>query len=127
VHALDVRPVDAAGRIVRASRIQQEEPPRVLGRVEQAVHARVDHDAAARIAGAGQVRMRVPQLRGVDPVPGRLDQLVLGEAARQARKAGIPQPLLGPPAPGGERAGAGERRAAEEKTASVQGFRRASS
>jgi hypothetical protein len=27
----------------------------------------------------------------------------------------------------GERAGAGERRAAEEKTASVQGFRRASS
>ncbi len=74
------------------------------------------YDAAARVAGADQVRVRVPDLRGVEAVPGGAHQLVLGEAARQAREAGIPQSLLGPEAPGGEAAGGGERRAALEGT-----------
>jgi hypothetical protein len=58
------------------------------------------------------VRVRVPDLRGVEPSPGVPDQLVFGEAARQAREAGIPQALLRPQAPGGKAAGGGERRTA---------------
>jgi hypothetical protein len=57
------------------------------------------------------VRVRVPDLRGVEPFPGSPDQLVFGEAAGQAREAGIPQALFRPKAPGGKAAG-GERRAA---------------
>jgi hypothetical protein len=57
--------------------------------------------------------MRVPHLRGIDAFPGASDQFVLGEAARQAREAGIPPSLLGPQAPGGDAGrGGGERRAA---------------
>lgn len=59
--------------------------------------------------------MRVPDLRGVEPLPGGADQLVLGQAARQAREAGIPQTLPRPQAPSGERGGAGERRAAQDQ------------
>jgi hypothetical protein len=70
-----------------------------------------DH-AAARIAGADEVRVRVPDLRGIDAVPGGPDEFVLGEVARKRRAAGIPQPLLGPPAPGGDATRGGERRAA---------------
>jgi hypothetical protein len=70
-----------------------------------------DHPTA-RIAGADEVRVRVPEARWVDAVPGGPDELVLGEVARKRRAAGIPQPLLGPEAPGGEPAGGGERRAA---------------
>jgi len=58
------------------------------------------------------VRVRIPDAGRIDAVPGGPDQFVFGEALRQAREAGIPQPLLGPQAPGSEAAGGGERRAA---------------
>jgi hypothetical protein len=59
------------------------------------------------------VRVRVPDLRGIEPLPRGPDQFVLGEAARQTRQAGIPQALLRPQAPDGDAGrGGGERRAA---------------
>jgi hypothetical protein len=88
--------VDAAG-------IQEEKAPRVLARVEQAFGARIDKDAAAGIAAADEVRMRVPDLRGIDPLPRVLDQLFIVGVARQSRVAGIPEALLGPIAPRGKR------------------------
>ena len=47
-------------------------------------------------------------------------QLVLGEAARQAREAGIPEALRGPQAPGGERADSGGAGPAVEKVSALQ-------
>jgi hypothetical protein len=41
----------------------------------------------------------VPDLRGIDAVPGGAHQLVIGETARQARVARIPEALLRPVAP----------------------------
>jgi hypothetical protein len=49
--------------------------------------------------------MAVPELRGVDAVPGTLDQLVVGEAPRQVGVARIPEALLGPIAPRSRRRG----------------------
>jgi hypothetical protein len=57
------------------------------------------------------MRMRVPDLRGIEAFPGGPDQFVLGEAARQVREAGIPYSLLGPQAVGRE-SGRSKRRAA---------------
>jgi hypothetical protein len=126
--ALDVAAIRAVRRALRAARVEEEHPPRVLAGAERALRARVDDHAARRIADAHQVRMRVPDLRRVEARPGRAHQLMRGETARQPREAGIPHALLGPQAPGGERAGAGERRAADQETSAVQGcFRRASS
>jgi len=48
--------------------------------------------------------MRVPDLGRVDAAPRRLDELVRREPPRQGRKAGIPQALLRPFAPGGNAA-----------------------
>jgi hypothetical protein len=101
-HALDVGTIDAAGSVVRAARIEEEEPPRVLARVQQALHARVDHDAAARIARADEVRVAVPDAGGIEPFPCGAHQLVVGETARQPRQAGIPEALLRPQPPGGQ-------------------------
>jgi hypothetical protein len=73
--------------------------------MQQALHARVDVDAAAGIADADQVRMAVPDLARIEALPGGADQLVPGEARRQPGEARIPEALLGP--------GAARRRAAE--------------
>jgi len=71
-------------------------------------------DAARRIAGADDMRVRVPdQFRG-EAFPGRRDQLVPRQMQRQADAAGIPEALLGPEFPGSERACAGERSTAEK-------------
>jgi hypothetical protein len=43
--------------------------------------------------------MAVPDLRGIDAVPGGAHQLVIGEMARQARVARIPETLFRPVAP----------------------------
>src|SRR5687768_10853637 len=79
---VDVGAVDAAGRIVHAARIQEEKAPRVLPGIEHALRARVHEDAAARVAGADEMRMAVPDLRDIDAVPGALDELVIGEMTR---------------------------------------------
>jgi hypothetical protein len=92
---------------VRAPGVEEKKAPRVFGGAEQALHARIDEHTAAGIAGADQMRVRIPDLRGIEPIPRRAHQLVLGKALRQPREAGIPQPLLGPEAPDGG-AGRGE-------------------
>jgi len=51
----------------RAIGIQEEKPLRVLHRMRRAFHARIDPDAAARIAGADEMRVAIPNLGG----PGR--------------------------------------------------------
>jgi len=56
----------------------------------------VHDDAAARIAGADEVRVAVPDARGIEAFPGGANEVMLGEAARQAREARIPPALLGP-------------------------------
>jgi len=68
------------------------------------------HDAAARVAGAEEVRVAVPDLDRIDAVPRRADQLVARKARRQRRAAWIPEALLGPVAPRG-RAEGGRARA----------------
>src|SRR5882672_1355165 len=104
-----------------AAGIEEEKPPRVLPGVQQAFHLRVHDDAAARVAGADEMRVAVPDLRRVEALPGTLHQLVRGEPRRQGREAGVPQPLVRPEAPRGKRADAGESGArAEKKTASFQ-------
>ncbi|HXI36469.1 MAG TPA: hypothetical protein VNH80_06105, partial [Burkholderiales bacterium] len=71
---------------------------------------------------AGEVRVRIPHLRGVEAVPRRLHQRMAGEARRQRGAAGIPEPFG--PRPCAERArrrgGGGERTAREKKAALVQ-------
>jgi len=57
------------------------------------------------------MRMRVPDLRGIEAFPSGPDQVVLGEAARQAREAGIPYSLVRPQTVGRE-SGRSKRRAA---------------
>ena len=112
VHALDIRAIDAAGGFVHAAGIEIEQPPRVERRIEQALHLRVDVDAARGVAGADEMDMAVPDLRGVEAVPRRRDQLVVGEARRQRCAARIPDALLRPIAPGRDRRGeAGKARA----------------
>jgi len=84
---------------VHATRVEEEQAPRVLPGIQQAVGARIDVDAAARVTGADEVRVAVPDLRGIDAVPGGAYQLVIGETARQARVARVPEALLRPVAP----------------------------
>jgi hypothetical protein len=81
-HAIDVGVVDAAGSVVHAAGVEEEQPPGVLPGIEQAVGARVDEDAAAGVAGADQVRVAVPDPGGVDLVPRLRDEIVIGEVAR---------------------------------------------
>ena len=107
-HALDIGAVDAAGLVVRAARVEEKQPPRVLPGAEEALHARVDENAAARIAAAHQVRVRVPHVSRVEPVPGGAHQLVVGKPRRQGGAAGIPEPLLRPVTPRRERKSTGE-------------------
>jgi hypothetical protein len=110
VHALDVGAIDAALLLlVRAAGVEEEQAPRIFAGIEQALGARVDVDAAAGIAAADQVRVAVPDVARVEPLPCGADQLMIGEPSRQPRKTGVPQALLGPVAAGGEAAGeAGE-------------------
>ncbi|MDW8467957.1 MAG: hypothetical protein RML56_02005 [Burkholderiales bacterium] len=120
LHALDVGEIDARRRLVHAAGVEEEEPARVLARVEEALHLRVDEDAARRIARADEVRVRIPDGARIEPLPGRLDELVLGKPLRQGREAAVPEPFIGPEAPSGERTGGCRRRAAEEKLSSFQ-------
>jgi hypothetical protein len=116
VHALDVGAIDAALLfLVYAAGVEEKEAPRVVARIEEAFGARVDVDAASRIAGADQVRMAVPDLTRLETFPRCADQLVLRQVAGQACKTGIPQALLGPETPGGESAGAREDGGSQEK------------
>src|SRR6185503_13071802 len=91
--------VDAAARVVHATGIEEEQPPGVLPGTQQAVGLRIDVDAAAGVAVADEVGVAVPDLGGIEPVPGAAHQLMFGQAARQARVARIPETLLGPKAP----------------------------
>jgi len=91
---------------VRAAGVEEEQPPRVLAGIEEAFHARIEGDAAARIAVADEVNVRVPDLRRVESFPRGANEVVIGEAARQRGAAGIPESLLRPEAPGDE-AGSG--------------------
>jgi hypothetical protein len=91
VHALDIGAVDAALLFfVDAAGVEEEQPSRVLAGVEQALGARVDVDAARRVAGTDQVRVAVPDVRRVEAFPGRAYQLVVGEMPRKLRQTGIP-------------------------------------
>jgi hypothetical protein len=56
--------------------------------------------------------MAIPDALRIEAFPGGADQFVPGKLPRQAGTAGIPESLLGPEFPGRERAGAGERGAA---------------
>ena len=105
VHALDVRAVHAARGIVCTARVEEKQAARVLPGIQQAVGLRVDEDAAARVAGADQVRVRIPDIARLEAVPRRAHQLMLGEPPRQAGVAGIPESLFGPEPPGGDSAG----------------------
>jgi hypothetical protein len=67
----------------------------------------VHDDAAARVAGADEMRVAVPNARGVEAFPGGANEVMLGETPRQARQARIPQALLWPETPRSERGGAG--------------------
>jgi hypothetical protein len=108
-HAIDIGVVDAAGGVVHAAGVEEEQPPGVLPGIEQAVGAWIYVNAAAGVAGADQVRMAVPDTGSVDAVPSLCDQRVIGEVARQPRVARIPEALLGPQAPGRDAGSAGER------------------
>jgi hypothetical protein len=66
------------------------------------------------------MRMAVPELRRVDPLPRALDELVLGEPAGQARAARVPQALLGPQIPRGKRGETGGGAGAVQKSSSAQ-------
>jgi len=88
--------------------------------VKRAIHARIDDDAAGGIAATGEVGVAVPDLGRIEILPCRADQRVLRQGLRQPGAAGIPEALLGPIAPGGERTGAGERGAAQQEVASFQ-------
>jgi hypothetical protein len=127
VHALDVRPVHAFLRVVRAAGIEEEKAPRVLAGVEHALHLRVHVHAAAAVAGADEVRVAVPNLGRVEAFPCGLHQLVLGEPARQPREAGVPESLLRPVALRRERAEAGGGSAAEQEISSLQSAARPAS
>ena len=129
--ALDVGLV-YAGRLVGASGIEEEDPARVLGRVEQALHARIDPDAARRIPGAHEVRVRIPHARGIDAFPRGLDEFMVRKPPRQVCEAWVPQPLLGPEAPRGQRSRTSRHGATrQEEAAPVQlrdgAFRQANS
>jgi hypothetical protein len=99
VDALDVRAIDAALRLVHAATIEEEKAPRVKSGIQHALHARIDVDAAAGIAGADEMRVAIPDLGRIDALPRGSDELVVGEARRQRREAGIPDALVGPKAP----------------------------
>jgi hypothetical protein len=102
VHALDVGLVDAPRRVVRTAGVEEEQAACVLARAEQAFALGIDVDAAARVAGADEVRVAVPQLLRIEPFPRGADELVRRQAARQPRAARIDEALFGPVAPGGE-------------------------
>jgi hypothetical protein len=110
-HALDVGAVDALRRGVRAAGVQEKQAPRVLAGVEQAVGVRVDENAAAGVAGADQVRMAVPDIRRIEPLPRLRDERVVGERLGQLRPARIPETLLRPEAPGSAGAERGDSQA----------------
>jgi len=51
------------------------------------------------------MRVAVPDLGGIDAVPGGVDQRMIGEARRQCRATGIPEALVWPITPGSDAGG----------------------
>lgn len=91
VQAVDIAGVDAARVFVRAAGVQVEQALHVFGRVQRAQHARRHFDAAAGVAGAGEVHMNVAQQRRVETVEHLRHQLVASQFGRQRGQAGIHQ------------------------------------
>jgi hypothetical protein len=123
VHALDVALVDPAGSVVGAAGVEEEQPLGELHRMHHRFQRRVEPDAAARIAGADEVRMAVPDLGRVEAFPRCQHQFVIGHFARKARHARVQQTMLGPVTPGGDpgqpQAG---RAGSHQETAAVHAF-----
>jgi hypothetical protein len=81
--ALDEAQVDAPGPVVDARGIDVDLAAHVLPRVPQAAHARVEPQPAARVAVAEDVHVRVPHLRGIDPLPHAAHTRVIAQIRRQ--------------------------------------------
>jgi hypothetical protein len=76
LHALDVAVVDPPRCIMNTAGVQIEQTLRILHRMEKALHVGIHLNAAARITRAHQMHVTIQELRGVDPSPGRTDQVI---------------------------------------------------
>ena len=118
-HALDVAGIDASRRVVGAAGVQVEQALGKFDRMQHALHARVDPGAVPRVADSGEVGVAIPDLRGVDAIPGGGHQFMPGQRARQRGQTGVGDALLGPPAPCTR---AGQRGTAESSQQKVAPF-----